>query len=261
MKPTLTEYLRSVIIFIWFILILFISVIILIVGLIVSFGKLRDPLLSYLGFIVGRSTLWVAGVDFELKYVGAVPKEPAVFIMNHASTLDLFIVISMWLPGIRFVAKRELMYNPFFFIAGKLTDQLFIDRKDSKKSIEMLNKAIEKVKKQRSSVFFAPEGTRKHKGVIGKFKHGAFFMAYDLGYPLVPIYVEGTRELCPGNSLVTRKGKVTAYIHPPINPLEWNRNEIPELADYVRNKYLNWAGIESEEENLRKDPLEEHEQD
>ena len=254
MKPTLAEYFKSVVISVWFVFALLLCVIILVVGLLISFGTLRDKLVAWLGFFLGRSTLWVAGIRFRLKYVGPVPNQPAVFIMNHSSTLDLFIVISMWLPNIRFVAKRELLYNPLFFIAGKLTDHIFIDRKNSQKSIEMLNKAIEKIRKNRLSVFFAPEGTRKHEGVIGKFKHGAFYMAYDLGYPIVPIYVEGTRELCPGNSLVTRKGTVTAYIHPPIDLSVYKKNEIPELVKSIRRQYMDWAGINDENENHRLDP-------
>lgn len=251
MQPTIAEYIRSVFIAIWFIIALTLCMIVLIPALLVSWGRLRNHMIKYLGFFLGRSVLWVAGINFEVKYVGPKPTEPAVFIMNHASTLDLFIIVGLQLPNIRFVAKKEFLYNPLFFVTGKLTDQIFIDRSDSKKSIKTLNKAIDKIKREKLSVFFAPEGTRKHKGVIGRFRHGAFYMAHDLGYPIVPIYVEGARELCPGNSLVTRKGTITAYIHPPVDITGKTRGEMPQVSEEMRRQYMEWAGVKSEEENLQ----------
>lgn len=208
-------------------------------------------MIKYLGYFLGYSVLWVAGINFEVKYVGPKPTEPSVFIMNHASTLDLFIIVGLQLPNIRFVAKKEFLYNPLFFVTGKLTDHIFIDRSDSKKSIKMLNEAIKKIKRENLSVFFAPEGTRRHKGVIGRFHHGAFYIAHDLGYPIVPIYVEGARELCPGNSLITRKGTITAYVYPPVNVTEMKREEMPQVAEDMRRQYMEWAGVRSEEENLQ----------
>lgn len=251
MQPTVGEYLRSVIIAAWFIIALTLCMIILVPALIISFGRLRNHMIKYLGYFLGRTVLWVAGINFKIEYIGPKPKDPAVFIMNHSSTLDLFILLALQLPNIRFVAKKEFLYNPLFFVTGKLTDHIFIDRKDSKKSIQTLNKAIEKIKSQNLSVFFAPEGTRKHKGVIGIFHSGAFYMAHDLNYPVVPIYVEGARELCPGNSLLTRKGAITAYIYPPVHINDRERAKMPAVAKEMRSRYMEWAGIKNEEENMQ----------
>ncbi len=251
MQPTVGEYVRSVVIATWFIIALSLCIIILLPAVILSFGRLRNLMIKWLGYFLGRSVLWVAGIDFRIEYIGPKPKDPAVFIMNHSSTLDLFILVGLQLPNIRFVAKKEFLYNPLFLIAGKLADQIFIDRKDSKKSIQTLNKAIDKIKTQQLSVFFAPEGTRKHKGIIGPFRTGAFYMAHDLKYPIVPIYVEGARTLCPGNSLITRKGVITAYIYPPVDVTDRKRSEMPEVAREMRARYMEWAGVENEEENMK----------
>ena len=97
----------------------------------------------------------------------------------------------------------------------------------------------------------APEGSRKHPGVIGPFKKGPFRMALDLGYPIVPIYFDGNRELSSGGFLLTKSGSVTATIHPPISTDGWTLENLDDHIRSVRSLYLDWAGISSEEENLR----------
>ncbi len=49
-------------------------------------------------------------------------------------------------------------------------------------------------------VFF-PEGTRSMDGRLQPFKKGAFRMATDLGLPVLPVTLAGTREILPAKSL------------------------------------------------------------
>src|SRR5690606_36348221 len=107
----------------------------------------------------------------------------------------------------------------------------------------------DRLKKQKLSIMVAPEGSRKHEGIIGPFKKGAFRMAIDLKFPIVPIYFEGNQELSLGSSLLAKKGVINAHIHPPIDTRNWKLETLDEHIDELRSMYLNWAGIESEEEN------------
>lgn len=49
--------------------------------------------------------------------------------------------------------------------------------------------------------FFSPEGTRSVTGVMGPFKKGAFRMALDLGLPVLPVTIKGTRNVLPAKSM------------------------------------------------------------
>lgn len=234
-----------VITLIYFLILLPILSVLTILLAILSFGKLENFLTRWIGYIMGRSGLAVAGVRIKFRYYGEKPKEPAVFLFNHSSTLDLFIVVSLFLPRVRFIAKRELQYNPFFWILARLSGQIFINRKDSRSAVEQLYKAYEYIRKNQISLMFAPEGTRSQTGKIGPFKSGAFHTAIELGYPIIPIYIEGAHELCPGKSLVTRPGTVTVHIHPPIDTSEWDKKNIRTYKERIRNMYLEWAGQQS----------------
>ena len=44
------------------------------------------------------------------------------------------------------------------------------------------------------SVFLFPEGTRSLDGKVGRFKKGGLKLAIDLGVPIVPVGIVGTKQ-------------------------------------------------------------------
>lgn len=242
---------RSSLAGLYFILTLILCIPVVIIAMILSAGTLQSALIHYLGLFVSRPALSLAGVQVEWK--GEQPVTPGVYIINHSSTLDILLLLSMGLPRIRFVAKREFLYNPLFLILGPLSGQIFIDRRNSDKAINRLNRALERIRRNRLSVFFAPEGSRNHRGKIGSFKRGAFHMAMDLGYPVVPIHIDNADQLCPGSALITNTGKVTVTFHEPVPTSDWRREQLDEHIKQIRNRYLAWAGMQPELQNSEKD--------
>jgi len=220
-----------------------------IVLIIISFGRLASFIVDTLAAGMARICLRILQIDFRvIRHVNPIPS-PAVYISNHSSTLDILTLLSLGLPGVRFVAKWEFQYNPFILVMGRLTGQVFIRREDREKAISTIQKSYDRVKRRRLSLYVAPEGTRKHEGVIGPFKKGAFRMAMDLGYPIVPIYFEGTRELSSGASLFARPGTIEAHIHPAIDTSGWTLETLPEQIDEIRKQYLVWAGVNQMDED------------
>jgi 1-acyl-sn-glycerol-3-phosphate acyltransferase len=252
-KPPLrlSEYLRSILsIFVFFILLLFFTPVILIL-LILSFGKLRNFVVESIAPIIAKPVLYTAGLRFRVKLHSDNIHYPAIYIINHSSTIDLLTILALGLPRVRFVAKWQLQYNPLFFLLGRLTGQVFIRREKSDKAVAALKKVQERIRQNHLSLMMAPEGSRKHPGIIGPFKKGPFRMAIDLDYPIVPIYFEGNRELSEGGFLLSRSGDLTAHVHPPIDTSNWSVENLETHIETVRSLYLEWAGIESEQENIK----------
>ncbi len=239
-------YARSIFNIIFTFLFLFISAILITFLLVISLGRLQNPIIQYYGIFLGRTILRIAGIKLEIHHVGEKIDRPAIYISNHSSTIDLFIIIGLGLPRVRFVAKYELLYNPLFFILGRLTGQIFIKRQQTEHAVQILRKAYERIKREKLSLYIAPEGTRKHPGKIGPFKKGAFRMAIDLGYPIVPIYFEGARELCPVDSFIVRPGVVKVWFYPPIDTSDWSLETIDQHIEDVRRMYLQWAGVKED---------------
>lgn len=244
MNPTPIQIFRTVLSMIVFSLLLLMIIPVALFLIIISFGRLTNFIVENFAPFISYPVLWILGIDFHInKQIDPLPKQ-VVYISNHSSTLDLFTILALGLPRIRFVAKWELQYNPLFFIIGRLTGQVFIKRQKTKEAIETLQKSYDKIKKRKLSIFAAPEGSRKHEGVIGPFKKGPFRTAIALNYLIVPIYFEGNRELSNGGSLFTKPGKCIAHIYPPIDTSDWTLDNLPEKIDQVQERYKKWAGVE-----------------
>lgn len=243
---TWIEYIRSLLSILLFFLLLIVFTPIILLLLILSFGKMSNFVVEKIAPAVAIPALKVAGIDFRVKKHADPIPAPAVYIINHSSTLDILTILALGLPRVRFVAKWGLQYNPIFFILGRLTGQVFIRRKQSDKAVETLKKNVRRIRRNNLTVMLAPEGSRKHPGIIGPFKKGPFRMAMDLQYPVVPIYFEGNRELSTEDFLITRSGTCTAHIHPPIDTSEWTLENIDNHINDVRNLYLEWAGVEND---------------
>lgn len=241
MKATperLARTLLSVVVF--FLLLLLITPFVLVL-LILSLGRLTNFVIEKIAPLLAYPVFYILGVRFSVRRHTETLPVPAVYISNHSSTLDLFTILALGLPRVRFIAKWELQYNPLFFILGRLTGQVFIKRQHSKKAVETLQKSYSRIKRDNLSIFAAPEGSRKHPGIIGPFKKGPFRTAMDLGYPIVPVYFEGNQRLSAGGSLITRKGDITAHIYPPIPTDQWTLDNLENNIEQVRSQYLQWA--------------------
>lgn len=241
---TLIEYIRSVLAIVVFFIMFAISTPLIAILLILSFGKATNFIVENFGPFIAYPVLWTLGIKFNVIQHGEPVNPPVIYTINHSSTLDLVTMIALGLPHIRFVAKWELQYNPLFFIVGRLTGQVFIQRKKSEKAIKRLQKAYDRLKTDHLSIMVAPEGSRKHPGIIGPFKKGAFHMAIDLGFPIVPIYFDGNQELSLGGSLLSKSGTINAHIHPPVDTSDWKRETLDDHIAEVRAMYLEWAGVE-----------------
>lgn len=168
---------------------------------------------------------------------GGLP-EQAIYIFNHNSTLDILTILSIAFPRVRYVAKWELQYNPVFFFVGRVTGQIFIRRQRSKKAVKTLQNAYSRIRRDRLSIMMAPEGTRKHAGLVGPFKKGPFRMAMDLGLPIVPVFFEGVRELSRGGSLIAKPGACAAHIFPAVDTSEWKPETLEAEMASIRSFYI-----------------------
>ncbi|MDZ7683381.1 MAG: lysophospholipid acyltransferase family protein [Fodinibius sp.] len=241
------EYLRSTLAIILFFLIFLIATPIILILLLVTFGKASNFIVERIAPLMVRPVMWVSGISLNIKLHADDIHSPAVFIINHSSTLDILTLLALGLPKIRFVAKWEFQYNPIFFVLGRLTGQIFIRREKSEEAIQTLQQTYKRIKDDQLSIMMAPEGSRKHPGIIGPFKKGPFRMAMDLGYPIVPIYFEGNRQLSKGGTIITQSGHVTAHIHEAIDVSGWTLDNLEDQITEVRSRYTRWAGIKNDD--------------
>lgn len=152
-------------------------------------------------------------------------KQSYIIVANHQSQYDI-VVLYGWLGvDFRWIMKKELRKVPALGLASEKLGHIFIDRSNSKKAVQSLDEAKKKIVNGTSVIFF-PEGTRSKTGDLGVFKKGAFKMACDLGLPVLPVTISGTREIIQTKSLLLFPGKATMTIHPPVSPVGKSESEL-----------------------------------
>jgi len=87
-------------------------------------------------------------------------------------------------------------------------------------------------------IFFA-EGTRSADGRLRDFKKGAFVVALEKSFPILPVTVNGSRKVLPKGSIVFTPGNITVTVGDPIETAGYNHDTMPELMTKTR------AAIES----------------
>lgn len=181
--------------------------------------------------------LEVTDLPVETRGLERVPAAGCVYAVNHASFVDVWVLVAK-LPGsVRFVAKRELYFVPIFGWALRATGQIALDRRDREAAARSYRSAAEVVRGGRSVIVFV-EGTRTRSGRLGEFKKGAFVLAIEAGAPVVPVYLRGTRAAMPRGSLWLRRRPVTLVAGEPVPTAGLTYDDRDALRARVREWFL-----------------------
>jgi 1-acyl-sn-glycerol-3-phosphate acyltransferase len=141
---------------------------------------------------------------------------PCIFIANHQSIVDVWVMLSLVPPNTRFAAKHELFRIPVLGWALANTGCIPINRGNRTEAIRSLGVAAERIRTGRSVVLY-PEGTRSRDGSLQPFKKGAFHLAVQAGVPIVPVAITGSFDVVPPGRLRVTPGPVEVFIEPPID--------------------------------------------
>jgi len=162
------------------------------------------------------------------------PTQSYVIVSNHQSHYDVFVLYGWLGIDFKWVMKQELRKVPALGIACEKLDHIYIDRSDKKTALKSLNEA-KRIIRNGTSVIFFPEGTRSKTGLMGDFKKGAFVMALDLGIPILPITITGTKNILPPGTVNLMPGRAKMTIHKPIPVDRYSLDTIGDLMAEVRS--------------------------
>jgi 1-acyl-sn-glycerol-3-phosphate acyltransferase len=172
---------------------------------------------------------WTNGVLFlyrvKVKIKGKeniVTHEGKVYVSNHSSYLDIFVVLAKLPDNVRILYKKELNKMILISWAMRACGFVPIDRDNIREAMKSLDIACRKIKSGLSFVIF-PEGTRSNNGTVQEFKRGGFLVAEKAMVDIVPVTISGTNKLMPINSLRIKSGVVNMIIG---KPMKFNEDKI-----------------------------------
>jgi 1-acyl-sn-glycerol-3-phosphate acyltransferase len=192
---------------------------------------------------VARAVLWLCGVRVGLH--GVLPRHgrppQVVYVSNHSSTIDLFVLVALGLPNTRFFLSGYLRKVVPLAILARLMGTFFTvpqDRTTDRRRI--FARACRVLERTRESVYLSPEGGRVTTGGIGAFNKGAFHLAAALGAPIVPLYFLIPSHMDPGRGYGVRPGQVDVFVKPAIDTVDWRVDNLGWHKDAVRELFVVW---------------------
>jgi len=184
--------------------------------------------------------LRLAPIDYEVHGAEHVdPSRSYVVVSNHLSNFDIPLLFRA-LPGkLRFLAKKELFKIPVVGPAMTKVGIVKIDRQHAMTAHEAINAAARTLLARGHWLIVFPEGTRSRTGETQPFKKGAFRIAVDNQVPILPVVVDGTRDVWPPGAKVFYPGSASVTILAPIETAGLSGHvDIGELTELTRNRML-----------------------
>lgn len=178
--------------------------------------------------------LAITGIDVEVRGEHHLwAHRPSVFLFNHQSMVDGYVLLTLLRRGFTGVAKKDVANMPLLGQILRALDFAFIDRGNARNAIEAMEPAVERLRRG-MSVVIAPEGTRSLTPRLGRFKKGAFQIAMQASAPVVPVVIRNTYEVMTRGSLLFRPGTVQVCALPPIDVTKWKVEDLDRHVADVR---------------------------
>jgi 1-acyl-sn-glycerol-3-phosphate acyltransferase len=191
------------------------------------------------------ANVWAARVLCGIRYVVVgrenIPSNSHLILSKHSSTFETVALSSIFSP-VSFVAKRELLWLPFFGWAFALASPITINRSAGNQALQqMVAQGRERLAKGFWIVIF-PEGTRIKAGTRAKYKTGGARLAIGMDRPILPV-AHNAGYLWPKGVWGKTSGTITISIGHPIaatgrEPMEltveverWIEAEVARLGD------------------------------
>ncbi|KAF5461093.1 hypothetical protein F2P56_020915 [Juglans regia] len=157
------------------------------------------------GHVTGRLMMWILGNPIKIEGAEFSNKR-AIYISNHASPLDIFLIMWLTPTGTVGIAKKEIIWYPLFGQLYVLANHLRIDRSNPTAAIESM-------------------------------KEGFVHLALQSRLPIVPMVLTGTHLAWRKGSLHIRPAPLNVKYLPPISTTDWTADKIEDYIKMIHDLY------------------------
>jgi 1-acyl-sn-glycerol-3-phosphate acyltransferase len=195
---------------------------------------------------LGRMALALWGIRMHVH--GGLPQPDAggqvrqvVYVSNHSSTIDLFVLLALALPNTRFFLSGYLRKIVPIGLIGYLIGIFWtVPQEYPEQRRQIFMRADRVLRASGESVYLSPEGMRVTSGEIGHFNRGAFHLATALGAPIIPLYIRIPKASDPGRGLDAKPGDVDVFVGQEIETRHWRVEDVDTNKEQVRDFYIDW---------------------
>ncbi len=185
-----------------------------------------------------QSAMWIAstgirwaGIRVHAEGLENVPRGQAcIFMANHVSNLDPPVLLPL-IPGRTAVfVKKSLMKIPFIGMAMRMGGFVAVERNGTREAARESIGRASQVLASGVHITSFPEGTRSRTGKLQAFKKGPFYLAQQMGAPIIPVSIYGTEGMMRKGSLQVTPGDAHVHFHAPIYAGAYSTREALMIA-------------------------------
>jgi len=200
-----------------------------------GFRKTMTVWTSKIAQFWGFFIIWLTGSKVTVIGRENIPKTGGIcLVSNHGSIFDIILNLAYVGRQFGFIAKKELLFLPFFNAWIAILGGLFIDRKNPRKGLKTINKGIKRLKAGGGILIF-PEGTRSRGQGLLPFRPGSFKLATQSGVPVVPVAISNSYNLFEVNNRLNNVPLCIEFCKPVDTAAIPPENRKQFLADEVRD--------------------------
>jgi 1-acyl-sn-glycerol-3-phosphate acyltransferase len=206
----------------------------LVVGVLTAFRARR--LYAHVAALLSRAILRLYGIRLRVHRRGSWPARQTVYVSNHTSTLDVFVLVALGLPNTRFFLSGFLRrIVPLGVISWMMGTFFTVPQSRPAERTRIFQRAEATLRRTGESVYLSPEGGRIITGTLGHFNKGAFHLATNLHAPIVPMFIHIPDSVDPRRGFDARPGPVDVYVLDPIDTSSWTLEHLIANKESVRD--------------------------
>lgn len=168
---------------------------------------------------------------------------PAVFILNHQSNADGFLVAKLIRRDIAVLGKKEIAQASITGRLMRLGGLITVDRENTTDAASTMRALTNAIREENRSTAIFPEGTRSQTKTPGQFQRGAFLIALRAGVPIIPIVIHNSIDVQQRGEMIYRPATVRVDVLAPIDTSAWRIKALDSHIAEVRETYLRMLGL------------------
>lgn len=211
--------------------------------------KIYDDINWVNSSIAIMESLEKTGVKFHITGMDNIKsfEGPAIFVGNHMSILETFVLPSLIHPikKVVFVMKEELLKFPLFGPVSGARDPIVVGRQNPREDLmSVLNQGSDRIKNGKGVIIF-PQRTRSRFFDASSFNTLGIKLAKKNNVPVVPIAIVsdawGNGKLLKDFGKIDPSKEVKISFGEPIYIKGNGNEEHQQVLDFIASKFKEWG--------------------
>jgi len=188
-----------------------------------------------------------AGANVDIEDINNIRlDEPVIYISNHMSTLETFIMPCLIYPNnkVCFIMKKELVDMPFFGVVSGARHPIIVGRKNPREDLmEVFKQSKNRIEDGRSIIVF-PQKSRSDKLDEKSFNTIGVKIAKKYNVKIVPVALKTdfweNGKIVKDFGSVDPSKKIKLAFGKPFTPTGDGNKDNRTVLDFIETKFVEW---------------------